>query len=345
MFGLKRTANRVKSVWSGSLPDHVLDLAWSHDGHFLAAATSTGPITIFDAKAGTGDVALAGHSKGNLTLAWSPTANTLATAGKDRRVSLWDASGRPAACLEAAANWVERLAWHSDGSLLAATAGRTLQLWNANGEHITDLADHPSTISDLAWRPNTQTVCALVYGGVMLWTLHGQETPRFRLFPWKGSPLKMAWSPNGVMLAHGNQDSTVHFWYADTAEELQMSGYRTKVRELSWDSTSRHLATGGGPVVCIWDCSGTGPAGSKPQMLEGHEESAMLTAVQFQRRGHLLASAGTDGRLRIWQPRNKTPLVGGIDADGEITCLAWSPDEKLLAVGHETGRIEIVRVA
>jgi len=347
MFGTTRKiANRVKRVWSGTLPDHVIGVSWSADGRFLAAAASTGPVTVFDAKAGTGDRTFAGHGYGTLALAWSPTASVLATAGKDRRVRLWESNGREVASLETNAKWVEHLAWHPNGSKLAAASGRTVHLWTAAGQLLEDLADHASTIADLAWKPKSDTLAALIYGGVMLWTVRPDAPPTFRQFPWKGSPLRMTWSPNGTMLAHGNQDSTVHFWYAETAEELQMWGYAMKVRELSWDATSRYLATGGGPVVCIWDCRGTGPQGSKPQMLDGHAEDAPLAAVQFQHRGHLLASAGTDGRVCVWQPQNKKqPLLGSTDEGPEATCLAWSPDDKLLAVGYESGDLAVFNVA
>jgi WD40 repeat protein len=342
MFGLTQGKGRVQPVWAGAVVDHVIDLGWNADGRFLAVATSTGPVSMFDAKAGTGDVKLAGHEQGTLALAWSPVAPILATAGKDRRVRLWNAEGAETASLEAATNWVERLAWHPDGSTLAAAAGRTVHLWKSTGDHLADLTDHASTVSDLAWRPHSRTLAALVYGGVMLWTLHGDGPPSFRLFPWKGSPLRMAWSPDGTMLAHGNQDSTVHFWYAETGEDLQMSGYATKVRELSWDPTSRFLATGGGHVVCVWDCGGTGPAGSRPLMLDGHAEDSTLTAVVFQRRGHLLASGGTDGRVCVWQPQNKRqPLVGATVGDDEVTALSWSPDDKLLAAGFASGAVSV----
>jgi hypothetical protein len=33
--------------------DHVIDLGWGADGHFLAAVASTGMVSLFDAKAGT----------------------------------------------------------------------------------------------------------------------------------------------------------------------------------------------------------------------------------------------------------------------------------------------------
>src|SRR5207248_5704536 len=119
----------------------------------------------------------------------------------------------------------------------------------------------------------------------------------------------------------------------------------TKVRELSWDFTSRYLATGGSPMVCVWDCGGPkGPEGSKPQMLEGHEDT--LTAVAYQARGYLLASAGADGRVLLWQPANKkAPKIGEHRFDGvEAAALAWSPDDRSLAVGSGNGAVVVLRV-
>jgi len=243
------------------------------------------------------------------------------------------------------ADWVERLAWAADGTCLAVGAGRVVRLWDAKGKCLANFPGHPSTVADLAWRPRHNTLAALVYGGVMLWTPHPDTPPTYRLFAWKGSPLRMAWSPNGLMLAHGNQDATVHFWYAETGEDLQMYGYPTKVRELSWDATSRFLATGGGHVVCIWDCGGDGPQGSKPQMLEGHLPEATISAVQYQHHGALLASAADDGRVVIWQPLDKKqPIAGITDASRDkVTCFAWSADDRYFAAGCESGAVSVYR--
>ena len=125
---------------------------------------------------------------------------------------------------------------------------------------------------DLAWRPGTNHLAVLAYGAATVYDPAGGIEP-VKTLAWKGSPLAMAWSPDGTILAHGNQDATVHFWDYHRSLDLQMSGYMTKVRELAWDSTSRYLATGGGPVVCLWDCKAgpSGPEGTRPQMLEGHE--------------------------------------------------------------------------
>ena len=156
----------------------------------------------------------------------------------------------------------------------------------------------------------------------------------------------MAWSPDGKLLAHGNQDSTVHFWFAESGKELQMSGFPSKVRELSWDCTSRYLATGGAPVVCVWDCSGAGPEGSKPQMLLEDDSESAVTGLAWQRRGFLLASINNDGHIRLWQPANRKDQLVGTDRfpDAEASTLAWSPDDKALAVGSGVGGLAVYRV-
>jgi len=343
----RKKANRLAAAWTADATDHVVSLAWSPDGRVVAAAAGTGFVSLFDAATGAARTVIRAHERGATAVAFQPGGGALATAGMDGAARLWHPrTAAPVADLPGGgADWVERLAWSADGSRLAAGAGRVVRVWDSAGVQLANLAGHPSTVSDLAWRPGSDTLAALVYGGVMLWTLHGDGPPTFRLFPWKGSPLRMAWSPDGTMLAHGNQDATVHFWYAETGEDLQMSGYPTKVLELSWDPTSRFLATGGGHVVCVWDCGGSGPQGSTPQMLDGHAEGAPLAAVQYQRRGHLLASAGADGQVCLWQPANKKqPLVGEADGDGEATALCWSPDDRFLAAGYDSGAVAVYRV-
>jgi WD40 repeat protein len=199
---------------------------------------------------------------------------------------------------------------------------------------------------DIKWRPGTNHLTLLAYGAATTYDpLNGADP--VKMLAWKGSPLAMAWSPDGRILAHGNQDSTVHFWYYDLARDLQMWGYRTKVRELSWEFSSRYLATGGGPVVCIWDCQAgpNGPEGSKPMMLVGHDEEASITSLAYQARGFLLASSALDGKVLLWQPTNRRGAqVGEFQFQGgEASVIAWSPDDKSLAAGCGTGAVAVFR--
>ncbi len=341
----RATDNKLRPGWTASVPDHVIGLAWSPDGRFLAAAAVSGPVAVFDSS-GKSVYQLKGHGFGTAAVAWQPTGEHLASAGQDGKVRLWNAeAGAEAHALDGGAVWVEKLAWHPSGTLLAAAAGKTARVWDAAGRLVFTTPAQAGTVTDLGWRPGANQLAVLGYGAANVYDVAAGGAVA-HAFAWKGSPLALAWSPDGKVLAHGNQDATVHFWYAATGLDLQMSGFPSKVRELSWDSTGRYLATGGGPAVCVWDSGGPkGPEGTEPQLLEGPEDT--VTAVAYQRRGYLVAATARDGRVVLWQPANrKAPKVGEFRfKDAEAATLAWSPDDKTLAVGAGDGSVAVMRVS
>jgi WD40 repeat protein len=325
--------------WLAQLDDYVNSLAWSPDGKWLAAASVSGPITLFAGETGQVLHVLDGHDFGTCEIAWNASSTTLASVGQDGQARLWDlGSGQERLRLPGGAAWVEHLAWSLDGDLLATTAGRKLRLWNAaDGQLIQDYPDHSNTISNVSWQPGEQVLTSASYGTILFWRPDRNEP--IRSLEWKGSILVMAWSPDGNYIATGEQDATVHFWITKTGQDLQMHGYATKVRELSWDSTSRYLATGGGPTMTIWDCSGKGPEGRRPIELKGH--ATFLSALAFQHRGRVIASASTDGTLMFWQiERPKQPLLQ-VSLESGISQLSWSLDNHLIAVGTEAGSVTV----
>ncbi len=228
-----RRSARLSRRWQAETGDHVIAMAWSPGGTLLAAASVGGPITILDAATGAIRHTLPGHGFGTTAVGWNADGAHFASAGQDAQVRLWDlAAGRERLTLDGGEAWVERLTWHPRENLLACAAGRRLRLWEPQGRLVREYPAHASTISDLCWRPGSTDLTSASYGAVTLWSPEGEEP--LRRFQWKGSVLALAWSPDGKYLATGDQDSTVHFWIYRTGEDLQMSGYPTKVRELSW---------------------------------------------------------------------------------------------------------------
>jgi WD40 repeat protein len=174
----------------------------------------------------------------------------------------------------------------------------------------------------------------------MCWS--SDRTRPVRKFMYKGSLLATSWSPNSRFVAAGNQDSTIHIWIVESGKDLCMSGYPTKIRELSWHSSSRFLATGGGSSVVVWDFAGKGPAGSSPISLEHHQR--FLTQLAYQNSGEILASGCEDGLLALWHPTAKVPLLTSLRLCAPVAQLAWSPDDRTLAVGAADGSVIVLRV-
>jgi WD40 repeat protein len=323
-------------------------LEWSPDGKFLAAADVTGPLALFSAD-GKIRRDLPGHGFGTMSLAWQPGTDSakprlLASSGQDGKIRLWDSdSGAEVAVIEGGAAWVEHLAW---GQALASAAGRKIRLWNESGEMLREFTHPRSTVAGLGWRPNPQSsfsrppmLAVIGYGGLSLYST--AELVRENV--WKGSSLALAWSPDGKFIATGDQDATIHFWFAESGQDLQMWGYPTKVLQLAWDSSSRYLATGGSTSAVIWDCSGRGPEGRKPLTLPPHEE--LISALAYQPGGDLLASGGLEGFVFAWNiKKSKQKPLFAADLGEAVSQLAWSPDGKSLAVGSEAGDVLVYRV-
>jgi WD40 repeat protein len=266
-------------------------------------------------------------------VAWRPNSEQLATAGQDGVARIWQ-SGDGDIELEGGAPWVERLAWSPDGEWLATAAGRRLRIWDSAGTLSQDLSS-PGTIYDIAWRPSGRSIAAAGYGGVRIWRLDRPD--RVRHLEWKGASLRVAWSPTGEYIATGDQDATVHFWKTATGSDLMAQGYDTKVRNLSWDSSGRFLATAGGREVLVWDCSGKGPAGTTPRGIEAHQ--ANVSGLAFQHRGRWLLSGDREGRLVVWNPRLGPKTLSETALDARITQLAWSPDDRQFAIAGESGEV------
>ena len=327
--------------WAAQLDDYVIDLAWSPDGTCLAAASAAGPISLFGASDGSPRGVLPGHEGGSNTIAWRPGTSVLASGGQDGSVKLWDgASGQHTATNSLGRDWVEHMGWRPGGGepLLAAAAGKAFRLLGPDLAVRHTFKDAPKTITALTWDPQGACAAIAYFGGVALW--EADTAASRKEYPYGNGIHALVWSPDSRWLVSGNQDPSVHLWMPASDVELQMSGYEGKVRHLSFDHTSRWLATSGSQDACLWDCSGAGPEGREPVMLP---HAAQVCGVAFQGSHGLLATAAEDGSLMLWSPQRAQPMRATVRMPAAAARVAWSPDDSLLAIGTEKGLVYVLR--
>ncbi len=330
--------------WAAVLEDFVIDLAWSPDGATLAAVAQSGAITLYDAATGAVRHKLAGHADGANCLAWSPTGGELATGGQDGCVKFWSAAtGAEVAETDLGGAWVEHLCWlprESGAPVLFAAAGRQLVALHADGTVAHKFLAAPKTISSLAPSAAQGVLATACFGHVALWNV--ADFSARKEFSYGNAIYALTWSPDRRWLVAGCHDNAVHLWAPAEDLELHMSGYETRLKELSFSSDSKWLATGGGRDACIWDCSGAGPEGREPLMLP---HNARVAAVAFQNSHGLLATASGDGEFSLWAPTRKNPLVAEVKMPAAATKFAWRSDDALLAVGTAQGHVFVFKTA
>ena len=337
----------INFVWHGKLDDFNTCLAWSPNGDRLAAGSVSGQVAIYDTAEGRAiHLFEQAHTDGCDALAWRPDGKALATAGRDGTWKLWDtAEGKTIVEHEAGALWAEHLAWSSRPigereHLLALGAGNRVTFWNEKGEPLGEVIKFTKTVAETAWILGGSTLAVATSADV---SLHDPATGKEeRRFYSRDPILNMAFSPSGKWLMTGNQDCSVHVWNTDNGAEMHMRGFAAKVRQLAWHRGSRWLATGGGLSIAVWDCSGRGPEGRTPLLLEWHADQ--VSALHYQPEGDWLASGSRDGSIGIWSPTQRQNQVSRAKISSGVTRVVWSPDGKLLAAAGESGEVQVLVV-
>ncbi len=328
-----RPAPSAPSVrWRAAAAEHVSAVAWAPDGAAVVAGDLSGAVVAHAAADGSGR-RLGAHDGAVASVSWATDGGELASAGEDGALRRWRPAGGAAGEV-VLGGWADRCAYSPDGAMLAASAGRRLVVLGRDGATLTDTADHGSTITDLEWAPGGGRVAVSAYGGVTIWEPAAVD-PVARL-SWTGSSLTLRWSPDGRHIATGDQDATVHYWIVADAEDLMMSGYPTKVTTLGWCADGRYLATGGGDAITLWDCSGAGPAGRRPRVLDGDE--TLITAIAAPSSGSLLAAGTEGGSVVVWRiGPGRVPAPVRCELGDEVAALVFSPDGAALAAGTADG--------
>jgi WD40 repeat protein len=246
------------------------------------------------------------------------------------------------------------------------------------------LAPRPFEISGvlehLALSPDGTFVVAMAYHGPQHSMDHGHRGVRLMdVEPGNKSGKSLQWtipytaSPSGVAIAPDGRRVAVaetHFDYKKAEPDVR-AAYTTKVGV--WDTATgkltatltgskahqlyhaafspdgRHLAAGGallnrtaqadGGGVTVWD-TGTGQV-----MWSDLDHKAIQTQLAFSPDGKLLAAAGNDRMLRVWEVHTGTP-VQTIETQGyNVFSVSFSLDGRLLAGGGGDGAARVWDVA
>lgn len=333
---------RLREGCFAAVDEYPTALAWSRQGDLLLVADAAGSLTAFSAHDGA-VVWKQFHSECVMALASHPARATVASAGQDGWVHVWDfATGDQACSVSVPEQWVEHLQWSPLGDYIAASSGRYCRVWTATGDLVWTSEEHDSTVSGIAWSPAGEllTTC---YGQVTIWQL--PSSVPLQRFQWKGSLISLCLSPDGDIIACGSQDNSVHFWRRGSGKDSMMSGYTSKPAALDFDPSGSLLATGGSTAVTVWCFAAGGPEGTAPVELTVHTD--VVTSLRFaHRKERLLASGGRDGGVVLWSldRRGEGAPVAAVALVDAVEGVAWRPDDRALAIIDAGGGVSAFRI-
>jgi WD40 repeat protein len=284
----------------------LLDLAFSPDSRWLASCsvsvTREPPrVKLWDVPSCAevpmpADFGVAGNG-----VAFHPDGKTLASAGSDGAVRLWDIpSGKLRHTLPGPHRRSARKVAFSPNGNLVASVGRdgTARIWD------------PA-------RPGPPIVLAMENAPPEPAT----ETDAYDV-------RCLAFSPDGRQLAVGGKDRTLRIWEVGSfTKKVAWLGHGSAINSLQFSATGDALASADGMgMILIWEVAGS----RVTRTLRGH--TGGVHGLAFRRDGRL-ASASEDRTVKLWDVTAPQEWRVPQGSAGGAESLAYSPTGKHWAAG------------
>ena len=320
-------AGKVLALLEGQ-PAPVCALAFDAGGQRVAAADSTGTVTLLDGTTLQKQRSLDGQPGICRALTFRSDGLLLATGSTT--VQLWDAeTGKRRSLLAGLTGKATCLGFSPDGRLVAGgSTDGTIQFWDVvSGKKLAVFGGHPGSVHALVFSPDGYTLATgSTDSKVRIWDVPGGSL--LQTLEAKADVRALAYSSDGKTLAAAGTDCVLTTWAVNAdRERLSLPGPGGNHACVALSPDGRLLATGGkDKVIKLWDTA-TGKQSAAFEMQTGE-----VWDLVFSPDGKSLATAGLFAQVALWDVaagRIRTTIATA------AVRLAFSPDGKLLATGSD----------
>ncbi|KAI9216927.1 WD40-repeat-containing domain protein [Blastocladiella britannica] len=329
----------------------------------MTAPIIDGPPGLVEARA-----TLLGHSEAAWSLAWHPSGSLLASTSSDKTVRLWGPT-TPLASSSTNSEWnckttldgghkrtVRSVAFApaggAAGTLATASFDATIGIWDrdvaamdaedalGNAEleydYAATLEGHESEAKCVAWSSDGALLATCSRDkSVWIWeVLEDNDFECLSVLQQHSQDVKMVrWHPSAEYLLSASYDDTIRVWRDDTDDwtcSAVVRGHSSSVWAVDFDASGDHFASvSDDRSLRVWRFAG--PESVSPVTVVADAHDGPIFSVSWNRHAHVLATAGGDNAVRLWQWDAATgslalwATIRNAHGMQDVNCVAWNP--------------------
>ncbi|CAF4607539.1 unnamed protein product [Rotaria sp. Silwood1] len=271
-------------------------------------------------------------------LAISPSGVHLAAGSADCLIRLYNTStSRLLKLFVGHAAPISALCFVGNDRLVSGSNDGGLSVWDVlNGHRLNILSPkHDKRVSELCSNQRGTQFASVSWDSfVRIWDIQkSRPDTEIRLHPKPVS--SVAFHPDGFMLVTGCWDSIVRQWNVTSGQRKSvMRGHLSSIKAVAYSADGRYIASCSIDGECrLWNSL----TGSQVGLI-----SARISSIYFSPNGSTLASAGNDGRVRVFSSTiGQCQMIITNETWGSVSSIMIHPEGEFIIAGYHSGSIRV----
>ena len=312
--------------------EYVESVSFSPDSKYIASGGKDMEVKIWDILTGKVIKTFKGHTSTIYSVRFSPDGKFLVSRGLDNSIKIWDIGKNILyKNIFDTTSAFSIINFRSDGKFFASGSGTNeVKIWNIeNGELVKILSGHDGFVYDVSFNPDgTRLASRTVHGTITIWDIGSSEKVKeIKGEYFEGS---VSYTPDGKYIIGGCRDLVVYD--AETFALIKKLGSGDDRSQLVISSDSKYVGCGNvWDNVTIWDIN----SGKTVRDLRG--KTKQISNITISPDGKFVSNSfglhtsqmwnlSTGSKINLYKVLKDSPIH-------DIECLAFSPDNLLLAIG------------